>query len=359
MEIFFQPISPSHPPLVVQMNQVAIKCLKRTFATWEEIPKLREFRSLHELSAHRQRNIVQLEEVIRESNQQLFFVFEYMPDGNLYEFIKRHTPPKSSLTDPTALITPVLTEAKIRSITMQILEGLAFLHSRGYIHRDIKPENILMNGDVCKLADFGLARESSCQTALTDYVSTRWYRAPEVLLRSQEYGKPLDLFGVGCVVAELYSTRPLFPGENEIEQVYLITQVLGTPEESWQEGVHLAEKLGMCFKCDKPKSLRDEVPTAPSDAIAFITQLLRWNPDDRPTCTDALADRFFAHEQTIEILSTPMATRKRTNETLSVSPHQDEPPNKLRRSGDSPSPRSIQSMFEDAWSFPNLPICFR
>lgn len=339
----------------VDNNEVAIKCMKRSFPDWEEIPKLREFRSLQEMNAYRHKNIVQLEEVIREANQQLFFVFEYMPDGNLYEFIKRHTPPKSP--SGAESITPTLGESKIRSITMQILEGLDFLHSRGYIHRDIKPENILMKGDVCKLADFGLARECSCQSPVTDYVSTRWYRAPEVLLRSPDYGKPTDIFGLGCIVAELYSKRPLFPGDNEIEQVYLITQVLGTPEYCWQEGVHLADKLGMHLKRDRPKSLVDEVSNASPEAVAFITQLLHWNPDDRPTCAEALGLKYFAQEESA-IQSTPMLPRKRSN-IVSASPRQDGPATKIRRVGGSPSPRSIHDLFEHLWNFPVLPFCHR
>ncbi|KAI2497090.1 protein kinase [Fragilaria crotonensis] len=340
-------------------TEVAIKRLKRTFPTWDEIPMLREFRALQELTAFQHTNIVQLEEVIREANQNLFFVFEYMPDGNLYEFIKHHTPPPKSLAPSTSTsIPPVLSEAKIRSISMQILEGLAFLHSRGYIHRDIKPENILMKGDVCKLADFGLARESSCQSAVTDYVSTRWYRAPEVLLRSPVYGKPIDLFGVGCVMAELYSKAPLFPGENEIEQVYLITQVLGSPDLCWQEGIRLADKLGMRLKCERPKSLRDRVPSASSDAVDFMTRLLQWNPDDRPTCEAALVHQYFAEVTNLGIQSTPILARKRPI-TVSVSPNHDGRLTKMPRLEGSPSPRSIQRIFDHAWNFPNLPHCNR
>ena len=216
-----------------------------------------------------------------------------------------------------------------------------------------------MKGDVCKLADFGLARESSCQSAVTDYVSTRWYRAPEVLLRSPIYGKPIDLFGVGCVMAELYSKVPLFPGENEIDQVYLITQVLGTPDVHWQEGVRLAENLGMHLKCDKPKSLRDKVDTASSDAVALMTQLLQWNPDDRPSCEEALAHQYLAEELTVATQATPVLTRKRSS-TVTASPNHDGRLAKLSRLEGSPSPRSIRRIFDHAWNFPKtLPGCHR
>ncbi len=215
-----------------------------------------------------------------------------------------------------------------------------------------------MKGDVCKLADFGLARESSCHSAVTDYVSTRWYRAPEVLLRSPVYGKPIDLFGVGCVMAELYSKAPLFPGENEIEQVYLITQVLGSPDLYWQEGIRLADKLGICLKCEKPKSLRERVPSASSDAMDFMTQLLKWNPDIRPTCDEALMHQYFAEVSNLATQSTPMLSRKRPI-TISVSPNHDGRVNKQRRLEGSPSPRSIQRIFDHAWNFPNLPHCYR
>ncbi|KAI2491377.1 protein serine threonine kinase [Fragilaria crotonensis] len=291
-------------------TEVAIKRLKRTFPTWDEIPMLREFRALQELTAFQHTNIVQLEEVIREANQNLFFVFEYMPDGNLYEFIKHHTPPPKSLAPSTSTsIPPVLSEAKIRSISMQILEGLSFLHSRGYIHRDIKPENILMKGDVCKLADFGLARESSCQSAVTDYVSTRWYRAPEVLLRSPFTASRLISLA-SVVYGRIVQQGSLFPGENEIEQVYLITQVLGSPDLCWQEGIRLADKLGMRLKCERPKSLRDRVPSASSDAVDFMTRLLQWNLT-RPTCEAALVHQYFAEVTNLGIQSTPILARKR------------------------------------------------
>ena len=101
---------------------------------------------------------------------------------------------------------------------------------KGFFHRDLKPENLLCNGsDLVKIADFGLAREIRSRPPYTDYVSTRWYRAPEILLRSTSYSSPIDIWAVGCIAAECYTLRPLFPGSSEIDQLFKICGVLGTP----------------------------------------------------------------------------------------------------------------------------------
>ena len=92
------------------------------------------------------------------------------------------------------------------------------MHRAGFFHRDVKPENCLVSGDTLKLADFGLARETRSRPPYTDYVSTRWYRAPEVLLRSTAYSAPVDVFAAGAILAELFNLRPLFPGTSEADQ---------------------------------------------------------------------------------------------------------------------------------------------
>lgn len=95
---------------------------------------------------------------------------------------------------------------------------MAYCHKQGFFHRDMKPENMLVNEqEQVKLADFGLAREIRSRPPYTDYVSTRWYRAPELLLRSTTYNSPIDIFGLGCIMAELYLLRPLFPGNSEVD----------------------------------------------------------------------------------------------------------------------------------------------
>jgi len=114
------------------------------------------------------------------------------------------------------------------------------MHRHGFFHRDMKPENLLCCGpELVKIADFGLARETRSRPPYTDYVSTRWYRAPEVLLHSINYSTPIDLWAVGCIMAELYTFRPLFPGTSEIDQIFKICSVLGTPDKVYLPAVYM------------------------------------------------------------------------------------------------------------------------
>jgi len=108
-------------------------------------------------------------------------------------------------------------EQEVKSIMYQVILGLAYMHKHGFFHRDMKPENLLVKDDFVKVADFGLAREIRSRPPFTDYVSTRWYRAPEILLRSTQYNSPVDIFACGAIMAELYLMRPLFPGNNETD----------------------------------------------------------------------------------------------------------------------------------------------
>jgi protein kinase len=98
-----------------------------------------------------------------------------------------------------------------------MVRRVEYLHNLNFIHRDMKPENMLVKGDSVKIADFGLAREIRSRPPFTDYVSTRWYRAPEILLRSTNYNSPVDIFACGAIMAELFLLRPLFPGNNETD----------------------------------------------------------------------------------------------------------------------------------------------
>nr|XP_043891387.1 serine/threonine-protein kinase MAK-like isoform X3 [Solea senegalensis] len=246
---------------------VAIKRMKRKFYSWDECVNLREVKSLKKLN---HTNVVKLKEVIRE-NDYLYFVFEFMKE-NLYQLMKERED-------------KMFSENEIRNILFQVLSGLAFVHKHGYFHRDMKPENLLCMGpELVKIADFGLAREIRSQPPYTDYVSTRWYRAPEVLLKSNTYSSPIDIWAVGCIMAELYTLRPLFPGNSEVDQVFKICQVLGTLKKpDWPEGYSLASSMNFRFPKCVPSSLRSLIPNASNEAIALTTDMLQWDPEKRPS----------------------------------------------------------------------------
>ncbi|CAL8314955.1 unnamed protein product [Gadus morhua 'NCC'] len=178
-------------------------------------------------------------------------------------------------------------ESVVRNMTFQILQGLPFIHKNGYFHRDLKPENLLCTGtEMVKIADFGLARELRSLQPYTEYVSTRWYRAPEVLLRSPSYSSPIDLWAVSCIVAELYTLRPLFPGTSEVDEVFKICQVLGMLKKSdWPEGFNLATSLNFCLPKCVSTSLRCLVPNACHEGITLMKNMLQWDPCKRPSAS--------------------------------------------------------------------------
>ncbi|NWX02350.1 MAK kinase, partial [Caloenas nicobarica] len=255
---------------------VAIKRMKRKFYSWDECMNLREVKSLKKLN---HANVIKLKEVIRE-NDHLYFIFEYMKE-NLYQLMKDRN--------------KLFPESVIRNMMYQILQGLAFIHKHGFFHRDMKPENLLCIGpELVKIADFGLARELRSQPPYTDYVSTRWYRAPEVLLRSSIYSSPIDMWAVGSIMAELYTLRPLFPGTSEVDEIFKICQVLGTPKKSdWPEGYHLASAMNFRFPQCVPISLKTLIPNASNEAIQLMSDMLNWNPKKRPTASQALKYPYF------------------------------------------------------------------
>ena len=168
------------------------------------------------------------------------------------------------------------------------------MHKHGFFHRDIKPENLLVNGETVKVADFGLAREIRSKPPYTDYVSTRWYRAPEVLLRSTSYNSPIDTWAIGCIMAELYTLKPLFPGSSEADEIYKICSVLGSPTaKSWPEGMRLASAMNFKFPQFVPTNLSTLIPQASPEAVKLISDLLQYDPNLRPTTSQALQYPFF------------------------------------------------------------------
>ncbi|XP_039123605.1 cyclin-dependent kinase F-4-like [Dioscorea cayenensis subsp. rotundata] len=254
---------------------VAIKKMKKKYYSWEECINLREVKSLRRMNHP---NIVKLKEVIRENNI-LYFIFEYM-ECNLYQLMKDRGKPFS--------------EVEVRNWCFQIFQALAYMHNRGYFHRDLKPENLLVTKDMIKIADFGLAREVSSQPPYTEYVSTRWYRAPEVLLQSSMYDSAVDMWAMGAIISELLTLQPLFPGTSEADEIYKICSIIGNPSySSWAEGLHLADMMNYQFPQFACVHLSALIPSASEDALSLISSLCAWNPKKRPTAAEALQHPFF------------------------------------------------------------------
>ncbi|XP_063307799.1 serine/threonine-protein kinase MAK isoform X2 [Pelobates fuscus] len=307
---------------------VAIKRMKRKFYSWEECMNLREVKSLKKLN---HANVIKLKEVIRE-NDQLYFVFEYMKE-NLYQLMKDRS--------------KLFPESVIRNIMYQILQGLAFIHKHGYFHRDMKPENLLCMGpDLVKIADFGLVRELRSQPPYTDYVSTRWYRAPEVLLRSAAYSSPIDMWAVGSIMAELYTLRPLFPGTSEIDEIFKICQVIGTPKKNeWPEGYQLAASMNFRFPQCVPVNLKTLIPNASEEAITLMKDMLHWDPKKRPTASQALRYPYFNNGQVLG--PAPQYIEQKRPVKKAVQPVQPQPSSSTKKQSPSP-PDALEKTIADS-----------
>ncbi|CAG9313088.1 unnamed protein product [Blepharisma stoltei] len=273
---------------------VAIKKMKKKFYSWEECLELREIKVLRKITHP---NIVRLKEVIR-ANDELHLVFEYC-EKNIIQMM-------NELSSP-------MTELQIKDLILQVLNGLSELHRKGFFHRDMKPDNILVNEGTYKIADFGLAREIRSQPPYTDYVATRWYRAPEILLHSRRYNYQVDLFAVGCIMAELYLMRPLFPGANEADQLNRICSVLGTPTD-WGEGQRLAVLMNYSFPQYVKIPLQNIIPNASPDAINFIESLLLWDSSLRSNAEQCLQHPFFG------IIKSPPSPTMRMDSLSPVRP---------------------------------------
>ena len=267
-------------------SHVAIKKLKEPTGSWDACMQMRELRAFK--TAGRHPNIVTLHEVVLEKPS-LYFVFEFL-DANLHQIISSTTAP---FTEPT-----------LRRMSSDILNGCKHLHARGYMHRDLKPENILCDAhaSVLKLGDLGLARELRSRPPFTDYVATRWYRAPELCLHSTTYSSPVDVFACGCIVAEMVMRRPLLPGSRDVDMLSRMQAALGPFSadslQPWAEGAQLAQRLGVRLapsagEVSSATLLRRAMPQASAPLIALLIELLAWDPSKRPSASSALSLPFW------------------------------------------------------------------
>lgn len=249
--------------------------------TFREIVFLKEFGN-HD-------NIVLLKEVIRADNDKdIYLVFEHM-EIDLHAVVRAN----------------ILEEVHKRYIIYQVLKAMKYIHSGQVLHRDMKPSNLLLNSECfVKVADFGLARSIDAledpnqvsMPVLTDYVATRWYRAPEILLGSTKYTKGVDMWSVGCILGELLGGKPVFPGNSAMNQLDRIIEVTGRPTPQDIEAIQSPFAASMLenLPLSHPRSLRHMFPQASEDAIDLFEKLIRFNPDKRITAEEALRHEYVA-----------------------------------------------------------------
>mmetsp|Transcript_36733 Transcript_36733/g.79968 ORF Transcript_36733/g.79968 Transcript_36733/m.79968 type:complete len:302 (+) Transcript_36733:35-940(+) len=245
----------------------------------EGIPSttLREISVLMRL---RHPNIVQLSNVIQE-NGRLFLVFEFV-DQDLKKYME-------SVNGPLSL--PL-----IKSYTQQMLAGLAYCHVEGVMHRDLKPQNILIARDgMLKLADFGLARSFVPPIRpFTHEVVTLWYRPPEILLGCKTYALPVDMWAVGTMIAEMATKKPMLPGDSEVDELFKIFRIFGTPNETVWPGVTKLQDWNPSFPVWPPTSLHKYASSIGDSGVDLMEQLLALDPKNRISARDALNHPFLA-----------------------------------------------------------------
>lgn len=191
-----------------------------------------------------------------------------------------------------------LTDDHIQYFLYQLLRGLLNLHSGGVIHRDLKPSNILVNKNCdLKICDLGLARgfEEAADEKLTEYVVTRWYRAPEVILNASHYSKAIDIWSAGCIMAEMLGKSPLFPGEDYLDQVQRIIAVLGMP--SAEDMAFIGNDSARRYIRNLPKRQRlpwtNLYPKANPIALDLLNHMLVFDPNKRYTVEQCLSHPYF------------------------------------------------------------------
>ena len=260
-----------------------IVALKKIFDAFQNATDaqrtFREIMFLQALGDHE--NIVKLLDVMKaENNRDIYLVFEYM-ETDLHAVIRAG----------------ILEEVHKQYIVYQLLKALKYLHSGGVIHRDLKPSNLLLNSDcLVKVADFGLARSIDRDNVLTDYVATRWYRAPEILLGSQQYTAGVDMWSVGCILGELLGGKPMFPGSSTMNQLDRILELTGQPSEEDLESIQSPFALTMLdtLPAIVQRDYRELYPDASPEALDLLQHLLTFNPRRRLTADEALEHPFVA-----------------------------------------------------------------
>jgi len=261
-------------------TQLAIKKIEKPFE--HKVLAKRTLRELKIMRLLHHENIIQIHKILLPKSREDFddvYLCMPMQEADLASIIKSSQP---------------LSEDLIKFLIYQILRGLKYIHSAGIIHRDIKPRNLLVNSECdLKICDFGISKTLHCNyenKEMTDYVGTRWYRAPELLMESGEYGPHIDVWSVGCILGELYRRRPLFQGASTKDQLDQIFNIFGTPDEELIEKIPKPgmQKMLRAYVPVKAKDLKGVFPQADEMAIDLLDRLMKLDFRKRITVDEAL-----------------------------------------------------------------------
>uniref|UniRef100_A0A8C3W9Z9 MOK protein kinase n=1 Tax=Catagonus wagneri TaxID=51154 RepID=A0A8C3W9Z9_9CETA len=207
-------------------------------------------------------------------------------DMNIYELIRGRRQP--------------LSEKKIMRYMYQLCKSLDHMHRNGIFHRDVKPENILIKQDVLKLGDFGSCRSVFSKQPHTEYISTRWYRAPECLLTDGFYTYKMDLWSAGCVLYEIASLQPLFPGANELDQISKIHDIIGTPAEKTLSKFQQSRAMSFDFPFKKGSGIPALTAGLSPQCLSLLHAMVAYDPDERVTAHQALQHPCFQEQRAAE-----------------------------------------------------------
>ncbi|XP_042066505.1 mitogen-activated protein kinase homolog MMK1-like [Salvia splendens] len=258
-------------------EHVAIKKIANAFDN--KIDAKRTLREIKLLRHMDHENIISIRDVIpppqREVFNDVYIAYELM-DTDLHQIIRSNQP---------------LSEEHCQYFLYQILRGLKYIHSANVLHRDLKPSNLLLNANCdLKICDFGLARVTSETDFMTEYVVTRWYRPPELLLNSSDYTAAIDIWSVGCIFMELMDRKPLFPGRDHVHQLRLLIELIGTPTEA-ELGLlnENAKRYIRQLPHYRRQSFTEKFPQVHPLAVDLVEKMLTFDPRQRLTVEGALA----------------------------------------------------------------------
>jgi len=250
---------------------------------------LREIKLLRHFRRHKNITCLYDLDIIDPENFNEVYLYEELMEADLHAIIRSGQP---------------LSDAHFQSFIYQTLCGLRYIHSASVLHRDLKPGNLLVNADCeLKICDFGLARGFETDPAMnqagsfmTEYVTTRWYRAPEIMLSYQNYTTAIDIWSVGCILAELLGRRPLFKGRDYVDQLNQILHVLGTPSEETlrRVGSPRAQEYIRSLPYKPRIPFEKLFPDANPDALDLLARMLAFDPAERISCEDALKHPYLA-----------------------------------------------------------------